>query len=120
MKDSLGVVLVMALVFLLAMTLLVLAMFSVSQLSLKAAQAGQQHLQITQLGLLRHLQQEVGAADAVLQHMTDCPAQYAAWSAGNIKCDLQLISTDTYSANRHFYAGYHSLYVQQQLPLPEN
>lgn len=120
MKSNGGVVLIMALVFLLVMTLLVWAMLSVSQLSLKAAQAGQQQLQVTQLGLLRHLQQEAVTAEIPLQQMTECPAQYAAWSNGNLRCDLQLVTTDTYSENRHFYAGFHSLYVKQYLLVPEN
>ena len=120
MRSNSGVVMIMALVFLLVMTLLVWAMLSVSQLSLKAAQAGQQQLQVTQLGLLQHIQQTEFAADAPLQQMTECPAQYAAWSVGSLRCDLQLISTDTYSENRHFYAGFQSLYIQQYLHIPEN
>ena len=119
MNDNKGVVLVMALVFLLVMSLLVAAMLMVSQFSLKAAQSGQRQLQVTQQALLRHLQQADNPSAADLQRMADCPAQYAAWSAGSLKCDLLLVSTDTFSDDRHFYAGYHSLYLRQYLPSPE-
>ena len=120
MRGNGGVVLVMALVFLLVMTLLVWAMLSVSLLSLKAANAGQQQLQVTQLGFLQHLQHVDIVAATPLQLMAECPAQYAAWSVGSLKCELQFVSTDTYSENRHFYAGFHSLYILQDLYIPEN
>lgn len=120
MTRTIGMVLIMALVFLLIMALLVGAMLLVSQLSHKAAYAGQRHLQITQLALRQHLQQvEQLPDDAELQvnNMQQCPAQYAAWSDGALHCELLHLTSETYSANQQFYAGYNSLMLKQSLVL---
>ncbi|WP_156885945.1 hypothetical protein [Rheinheimera baltica] len=120
MSAMKGVVLIMALVFLLIMTLLVTAMLLVTQLSHKAAYSGQQQLQISQQALQQHLQQMQLPSDSnedAIESMSTCPAQYAAWTSDTLRCDLQLLSTETYSDNRYFYAGYSSLVLQQNLAL---
>jgi len=111
-----GMVLIMALVFLLIMSLLVSATLLVSQLSYKAAYSGQQQLQLAQHALQQHLQQtQLIADDAETQSLADCPASYAAWSVGALQCEVVLHNTETYSDNRLFYAGYSSIVLRQRL-----
>ena len=117
MTASKGMVLIMVLVFLLVISLLISAMLLVSQLSHKAAYAGQQQLQITYQALAQH-QNAIGAAsdvDAEAELLTACPAAYAAWSSEVLQCELLQLQTQTYSGNRHFYAGYNSLVLKQTL-----
>lgn len=118
-----GMVLIMALVFLLVMTLLVTASLLISQLSQKAALAGQQQLLLSQKALQQHLTQTTMLSDDEVvptEVMTDCPAQYAGWSAGALRCEVLHLNTDTYSDNRHFYAGYSSIMLKQQLAEGDN
>lgn len=117
MVQSKGVVLIMALVFLLVMTLLVTASLLISQLSHKTALAGQQQLQLSQNALQQHLIQTAVPADATdpAAAVTDCPPQYAGWSTGALRCEVLYLSTEAYSDNRHFYAGYSSIMLKQQL-----
>jgi 5-bromo-4-chloroindolyl phosphate hydrolysis protein len=123
MTRPIGMVLIMALVFLLIMALLVSAMLLVSQLSHKAAYAGQQQLQISQRTLQQHLTEtQLVPPDLPVQRheLQQCPAQYAAWSDGVLQCEVLQLTTETYSDNGHFYAGYSSLMLQQSLALEED
>lgn len=118
MKTNTGMVLIMVLVFLLVMALLVSAMLLVSQLSHKTAYAAQQQLQISQRALRQHMQHLAAMpadAPSAAEPMVDCPARYAAWSGGALQCELLQLDTETYSAGRHFYAGYSSLVLKQRL-----
>ena len=118
MTTHKGMVLIMALVFLLVMSLLISAMLLVSQLSHKTAYAGQQQLQTAQEALAQHiavLNTLTDEAAAVSRTMTACPASYAAWSGGAVQCELLRVDTETYSGGRHFYAGYSSLLLRQSL-----
>lgn len=113
-----GMVLIIALVFLLVMSLLISAMLLVSQLSHKSAYAGQQQLQTAQDALAQHiaaLNTLAGQNDAERQRLTACPASYAAWSGGSVKCEMMQIDTAAYSDNRLFYAGYSSLILRTAL-----
>ncbi|WP_397471491.1 hypothetical protein [Rheinheimera sp.] len=123
MTQMKGVVLILALVFLLVMTLLVTASLLISQLSHKAALSGQQQLQISQQALQQHFTQATALADdnaEPTEVMADCPAQYAGWSAGALRCEVFYLSTDTYSDNRQFYAGYSSIILKQHLAVQDN
>lgn len=113
MKRINGMVLIMALVFLLIMTLLVSASLLISQLSYKSALAGQQQLQLSQQALQQHL---MGGGDNVQpESMQGCPAQYAGWSADSLRCEVLFLTTDVYSESRHFYVGYNSIMLKQYL-----
>lgn len=115
-----GMVLIIALVFLLVMSLLISAMLLVSQLSHKSAYAGQQQLQTTQDALAQHIIVVNTLADdndVDRQRLTACPASYAAWSDGAVKCEIIKIDTAAYSDNRLFYAGYSSLVLRAALIL---
>lgn len=118
MAAAKGIILVMALIFLLVMTLLVSAMLLVSQLSHKAALSGQQQLQLSHRALQQHLQQVPLMTDVVVapnQLLADCPAEYAAWSSGSVTCGELVLNTEFYSEDRHFYAGYSSLILRKDL-----
>ena len=115
-------VLVFALIMLMIFTLVVSAMLMITQLSNKAAQAGQLHLVISQKALKEHLEQ----VSALQQHeqgealpLSSCPAQYAAWSGGVLQCEVMQISTQSYSENRLFYNSYSSLVLVQRLELQQ-
>lgn len=121
MSRQHGIVLIISLVFLLVMSLLVAAMLLVTQLSHKTSVAGQQQLILGQEALQQHITMLQAAGDAAHvngQVMSVCPAQYAAWSDGVLQCELLQLDSESYSANRHFYAAYSSLLLKQQL-LPE-
>ncbi len=116
MLISRGAVLIMTLIFLLVMSLLLAAMLTVSQLSHKAALAGQQQLQLSQLALQQHLNAVHTGAGAVQgQVLAQCPAAYAAWSSGSVQCAVIRLDTQQYSDNRQAYAAYSSLLLQQAL-----
>lgn len=113
-----GMVLIMAMVFLLVMSLLISAMLLVTQLSHKTAYAGQQQLQTTQEALAQHsaaLNTLSEAAVASRRTMTTCPASYAAWSGGVIQCEVVQVNTAAYSDSKLFYAGYSSLILKTTL-----
>lgn len=113
-----GMVLIMAMVFLLVMSLLISAMLLVSQLSHKTAYAGQQQLQTAHQALAQHmavLSSFNGDAAAIRQTMTACPASYAAWSGGAVQCEVIQVDTAAYSESRLFYAGYSSLVLKTTL-----
>lgn len=112
MKRINGMVLIMALVFLLIMTLLVSASLLISQLSYKSALAGQQQLQLSQQALQQHL---MGGDNVQPESMQGCPAQYAGWSADSLRCEVLFLTTDVYSESRHFYIGYNSILLKQYL-----
>jgi type II secretory pathway component PulK len=118
MTRAKGVVLIMALVFLLVMALLVSAMLLVTQLSHKSAYAGQQQLQLAQLALQQHLQdtRQVAANGQLLGlQLAECPAQYAAWSGSSLHCDMLQLDTERYSVSQQHYAGYSSIMLRQHL-----
>ena len=118
MTTHKGMVLIMALVFLLVMSLLISAMLLVSQLSHKTAYAGQQQLQTAQEALAQHiavLNTLTDEAAAVSRTMTACPASYAAWSGGAVQCEVMQVDTAAYSDSRLFYAGYSSLVLKTTL-----
>ena len=118
MTTHKGMVLIMALVFLLVMSLLISAMLLVSQLSHKSAYAGQQQLQTAQEALAQHiavLNALTDEAAAVSRTMTACPASYAAWSGGAVQCEVIQVDTAAYSDSRLFYAGYSSLVLKTTL-----
>jgi Tfp pilus assembly protein PilX len=118
MTTHKGMVLIMALVFLLVMSLLISAMLLVTQLSHKAAYAGQQQLQTAQEALAQHiavLNMLTDEAAAVSRTMTACPASYAAWSGGAVQCEVMQVDTAAYSDSRLFYAGYSSLVLKTTL-----
>ena len=118
MTTHKGMVLIMALVFLLVMSLLISAMLLVSQLSHKSAYAGQQQLQTAQEALAQHiavLNTLTDEAAAVSRTMTACPASYAAWSGGAVQCEVIQVDTAAYSDSRLFYAGYSSLVLKTTL-----
>lgn len=118
MTTHKGMVLIMALVFLLVMSLLLSAMLLVSQLSHKSAYAGQQQLQTAQEALAQHiavLNTLTDEAAAVSRTMTACPASYAAWSGGAVQCEVIQVDTAAYSDSRLFYAGYSSLVLKTTL-----
>jgi type II secretory pathway component PulK len=118
MKSTNGMVLIIALVFLLIMTLMVSAMLLLSQLSHKSAFAGQQQLQLSHQALQQHLEQVRILQYQQAEHSTvlaDCPAQYAAWSGGTLQCEMLQLDTQSYTDNHHFYAGYSSLLLKQNL-----
>ncbi|KUM54404.1 hypothetical protein [Rheinheimera sp. EpRS3] len=118
MTTHKGMVLIMALVFLLVMSLLISAMLLVSQLSHKTAYAGQQQLQTAQEALAQHiavLNTLTDEAAAVSRTMTACPASYAAWSGGAVQCEMIQVDTAAYSDSRLFYAGYSSLVLKTTL-----
>ncbi len=116
MKRTTGMVLIMVLIFLLVMSLLLSAMLLVSQLSHKAAYAGQQQLQTEQAAFIAHLQAIVPAnAEPSLSPLAECPAQFAAWSASALNCQLWQIDTETYSDSQLFYASYRSVVLTASL-----
>jgi Na+-transporting methylmalonyl-CoA/oxaloacetate decarboxylase gamma subunit len=118
MTTHKGMVLIMALVFLLVMSLLISAMLLVSQLSHKTAYAGQQQLQTAQEALAQHiavLNALTDEAAAVSRTMTACPASYAAWSGGAVQCEVIQVDTAAYSDSRLFNAGYSSLVLKTTL-----
>ena len=118
MTTHKGMVLIMALVFLLVMSLLISAMLLVTQLSHKTAYAGQQQLQTAQEALAQHiavLNTLTDEAAAVSRTMTACPASYAAWSGGAVQCEVIQVDTAAYSDSRLFYAGYSSLVLKTTL-----
>ena len=118
MTTHKGMVLIMALVFLLVMSLLISAMLLVTQLSHKTAYAGQQQLQTAQEALAQHiavLNTLTDEAAAVSRTMTACPASYAAWSGGAVQCEMIQVDTAAYSDSRLFYAGYSSLVLKTTL-----
>uniref|UniRef100_A0A486XJD9 Uncharacterized protein n=1 Tax=Rheinheimera sp. BAL341 TaxID=1708203 RepID=A0A486XJD9_9GAMM len=117
MKPQAGVVLIMVLVFLLVISLLISAMLIVSQLSHKTAYAGQQQLQLAQAALAEHNSNIAAASDTAAEPMAVCPASYAAWSEASLQCQLLELQTQTFSDDRHFYAGYHSLVLKQTLAM---
>lgn len=112
-----GMVLIMALVFLLIMSLLISAMLLVTQLSHKTAYAGQQQLQTAQDALTQHINELNTLTDdaVVKQTLTVCPASYAAWSGDALQCEVLQIDTSAYSDSRLFYAGYSSLVLKASL-----
>lgn len=122
MTAGRGMVLIMVLVFLLVISLLITAMLVVSQLSHKAAYAGQQQLQISYEALAQHHSAVAAASadDADAELLASCPAAYAAWSSDALQCKMLQLETQTFSADRHFYAGYNSLVLQQTLTLGQN
>jgi Na+-transporting methylmalonyl-CoA/oxaloacetate decarboxylase gamma subunit len=123
MNTNQGMVLIMALVFLLVMSLLISAMLLVSQLSHKTAHAGQQQLQTAQDALAQHIMAVSELTDETLASrriMANCPAQYAAWSEGIMQCEVLQLDTAVYSDSRHFYAGYSSLILKKTLIQGEN
>lgn len=118
MTTHKGMVLIMALVFLLVMSLLISAMLLVTQLSHKTAYAGQQQLQTAQEALAQHiavLNTLTDEAAAVSRTLTACPASYAAWSGGAVQCEVIQVDTAAYSDSRLFYAGYSSLVLKTTL-----
>lgn len=122
MTAGRGMVLIMVLVFLLVISLLITAMLVVSQLSHKAAYAGQQQLQISYEALAQHhsVVGTVADADADAERLSGCPASYAAWSSDVVQCEMLQLETQTFSADRHFYAGYNSLVLKQTLNLEQD
>ncbi|MBZ9612539.1 type II secretion system protein [Rheinheimera maricola] len=117
MNKASGMVLIMVLVYLLIISLLISAMLVVSQLSHKAANAGQQQLQITYQALIQHNSAIASVSDAAIdvEPLAVCPAAYAAWSENTVQCAMLHLQTETFSTNRHFYAGYNSLLLKQTL-----
>ena len=118
MKHVTGMVLIMVLIFLLVMSLLLSAMLLVSQLSHKAAYAGQQQLQTEQQALTEHLAALTQGTDLQApdsEPLAQCPAQFAAWSANTLHCQLFRVQTATYSDSGLFYAGYNSLVLHAGL-----
>ncbi|MDR6983258.1 Tfp pilus assembly protein PilX [Rheinheimera pacifica] len=118
MTPHKGMVLIMALVFLLVMSLLISAMLLVTQLSHKAAYAGQQQLQTAQQALAQHITVlNALTEDAVANRrmMTTCPASYAAWSGSAVQCEVVQVDTAAYSDSKLFYAGYSSLVLKTTL-----
>lgn len=122
MTAGRGMVLIMVLVFLLVISLLITAMLVVSQLSHKAAYAGQQQLQLSYAALAQHHSAvaAASAADTDAELLAGCPAAYAAWSSEVLQCEMLQLETQTFSADRHFYAGYNSLVLKQTLTLGQN
>ena len=117
MKPQAGMVLIMVLVFLLVISLLISAMLFVSQLSHKTAYAGQQQLQLAQAALAEHNSNIAAASEVEAEAMPLCPATYAAWGDTILECQLLELKTQTFSAERHFYAGYNSLVLKQSLAM---
>jgi type II secretory pathway pseudopilin PulG len=118
MKLAKGMVLIITLVLLLIMTLMVSALLILSQLSHKSAYAGQQQLQLSQQAMRQHLEQVAGLQYGDVDNVrviAECPAQYAAWSAGALHCEMLQLETQSYSDNQQFYAGYSSLLLKQRL-----
>lgn len=116
MKQNRGIALIFALIILMIMTLIVSSMLMIAQLSHKASQAGQQQLIISRQALSQHFLQ----INALQQNDTNetvalssCPAQYAAWSGGILKCELIEISTQSHSDNQLFYNSFSSLVLKQ-------
>lgn len=114
MANSRGAVLITSLIYLLVMSLLLSAMLIVTQLSHKAALAGQQQLQLAQQALQQHLS-AVNSNAAAGQALAQCPAAYAAWSEGSVQCQVIRLQTQQYAANRQAYAAYSSLLLRQSL-----
>lgn len=117
MKRKTGMVLIIVLVILLAISLLLTAMLLVSQLSHKSSYAGQRQLQLAQIALTEHSNNIAAASDTAAEPMAVCPASYAAWSEASLQCQLLELQTQTFSDDRHFYAGYHSLVLKQTLAM---
>lgn len=117
MANSRGAVLITSLIYLLVMSLLLSAMLIVTQLSHKAALAGQQQLQLSQQALQQHLSAVNSnvAAPEPEQMLAQCPAAYAAWSEGSVQCQVIRLQTEQYAANRQAYAAYSSLLLRQTL-----
>ena len=115
MANSRGAVLITSLIYLLVMSLLLSAMLIVTQLSHKAALAGQQQLQLSQQALQQHLSAVNNNAAAPEQTLAQCPAAYAAWSEGSVQCQVIRLQTQQYAANRQAYAAYSSLLLRQSL-----
>ena len=114
-----GLVLVMSLLLLLMMALILSASLFVSQLSQKSAQAGQQQFVLSAQARSEHLA-AVSAPDPAAEGEEaaaygSCPAQYAAWSGTQLRCRTVLISTQTFSADKHFFSGYTSVLLRQTL-----
>lgn len=115
MANSRGAVLITSLIYLLVMSLLLSAMLVVTQLSHKAALAGQLQLQLSHQALQQHLSALNRNAEAQGQELAQCPAAYAAWSEGSVQCQVIRLETEQYAANRRAYAAYSSLLLHQSL-----
>lgn len=119
MQRQQGMVLVIALIFLLVMSLLVFASLLAGQLSVKTASAGQQQLQVSQQAMQEHLTALSALttnAEPLPGHvLSQCPAQYAAWSDSELQCEVLQLQTQSLSANQQFASSYTSLVLKQRL-----
>ena len=123
MKHVNGMVLLFALIILMVMSLIVSSMLIISQMSHKAAHAGQQQLFISRQAFIQHMDQ----ISAVQNHEPDnamnlssCPAQYAAWSGGTLHCELLQLNTQALSDNKLFYNSYGSVLIKQTLVMEKD
>lgn len=124
MKHVNGMVLLFALIILMVMSLIVSSMLIISQMSHKAAYAGQQQLLISQQAFTTHINQisslqnhePVDSAKA----LSSCPAQYAAWSGGVLNCELMQLNTQVQSDNKLFYNSYGSVLIKQTLVMEKD
>lgn len=118
MKQNRGIALIFAVIILMILTLVVSSMLMIAQLSHKASQAGQQQLVISRQALNLHLSQinslQQNEVDETVA-LSSCPAQYAAWSGGILKCELIEINTQSHSDNQLFYNSFSSLVLKQDL-----
>lgn len=123
MKKVNGMVLLFALIILIVMSLIVSSMLIISQMSHKAAHAGQQQLLISQRAFKLHMNQisavQNHEADSA-KHLSSCPAQYAAWSGGTLHCELLQLNTQALSDNSLFYNSYGSVLIKQTLVTEKN
>ncbi len=116
MAKQRGAVLLIALILLMVMSVLLAAMLTVSQLSHKSALAAQQQLQLSQQALQQHLSALPATGPALpAQMLAQCPALYAAWSAGGIQCAVIRLDSQQYSDDRRTYIAYSSLLLRQSL-----
>lgn len=120
MKHVNGMVLLFALIILMVMSLIVSSMLIISQMSHKAAHAGQQQLLISQQALRLHMNQISSVQNHEpdnAKNLSSCPAQYAAWSGGTLHCELLQLNTQAVSDNKLFYNSYSSVLIKQTLAM---
>lgn len=118
MRQS-GIALISALIFLLVMLLIVSANLFISQMSIKSAQAAQQHLLFEQRALALHLSSvndaTLDSSEAELTIISRCPASYAVWSESIVDCDLLTLATSLLSDDSRFATSYRSMLLRQQI-----
>lgn len=112
-----GYILILCLSFIALVSVMALSSLTISQLSIRISQSGQQQLQSALTARLRHWQQLADRELALQQRLMlpDCPAQYAVWLSTQSRCEQARVTTA--AAPELATLAWSSLIVRQHLQL---